>query len=86
MSKEKVDAYKERKANRKEELEKEKKRKKRNRNIALAVVIVFCLGLVGALGLTGWNIYQDYLNSRPDYAREELILTDYAGMLDEDTE
>lgn len=82
MSKEKVDAYKAQKANRKENIAKAKAKQKRDKWIGTALAVVIVAGLAFALGLTGWNEYQSYQNSRPDYAREEMVVSDLTGILD----
>ena len=86
MSQEKVNAYKEPKANRKANLEKEKKQKKA---IALGLKIagiVAGAALVVALAVTGVNAYKNYQASRPSYDREEAVIYDMAGVLTEETE
>lgn len=83
MSKEKVDAYKARKANRKEEIAKEKARKKREKWIGTGLAVVIVAGLIFALGLTGWNEYKSYQDSRPNYERSEMVVSDLTGILSE---
>ena len=86
MSQEKVNDYKEAKANRKANLEKEKKQKKA---IALGLKIagiVAGAALVVALAVTGVNAYKNYQASRPSYDREEAVIYDMAGVLTEETE
>ncbi len=86
MSQEKVNAYKEQKANRKANLEKEKKQKKA---AALGLKIAGALagvGLLVALGITGVNAYKNYQSSLPNYDRDEAVIYDMAGVLDEETE
>lgn len=85
MSKEKVDAYKARKANRKEEIAKAKAKQKRDKVIGTALAVAVVAGLVFALGLTGWNEYQSYLDSRPDYTRTEMVVSDMTNILSETT-
>lgn len=81
MSKEKVDAYKVRKANRKEEIAKEKARKKRDQWIGRILAVAIVAGLAVALGLTGWNEYKSYQDSRPSYERSEMVVSDLTGVL-----
>ena len=86
MSQEKVNAYKEAKANRKANLEKERKQKKA---VALGLKIagiVAGAALVVALAVTGVNAYKNYQASRPNYDREEAVIYDMAGVLSEETE
>lgn len=85
MSKAKVDAYKEQKAHRKEEIAKAKKAQKMNKTIAIAVAVVVIGGLAAALGVTGWNQIANYRDSRPDYNRTEMVVSDYSGILTQDT-
>lgn len=86
MSQEKVERYKEQKANRKEILEKERKNKKRTKTIVI-LSLVLIIGAVGtAIGFTIYNEYQSYLAALPDYSRTVMVLDDWSGMLDEETE
>ena len=83
MSQEKVNAYKEEKANRKSNLEKERKQKKAaalGLKIAAAAVGV---GLLVALGITAVNSYKSYKASLPNYDRTEAVIYDMAGVLEE---
>lgn len=81
MSKEKVNEYKDRKANRKAEIAKAKREKQRNKIIGIAVLVIVIGGLAGALGLTGWNQYVNYRDSRPSYERTEMVVSDYTDIL-----
>jgi len=84
MSQQKVDAYKARKANRKEEIEKANRKRKLNKLTGRLIAAVCGLGLVVALGVTGWNQYQAYQASKPHYERTEMIVSDLAGVLTQD--
>lgn len=86
MSQEKVNKYKEYKKNRKEIIAQEKKKKKVQRAMGYSVVGIFCAGIVGALGVTAWNEYNAYLESRPNYAQESYILGDMNKLFEEETE
>ena len=85
MSQAKVDQYKEYKQNRKANLEKEKKNKQRHALIGKIVTGVIALALVVALGITAYNVISNRIQARPDYAREELVISDVAGALVKDT-
>lgn len=82
MSVEKVNKYKEQKANRREILAREKKTARRNRIIAMAVAAVVVLGIVGAIGVTIRNQYVIYQNTRPNYDVTNMVVADLAGVLD----
>jgi cytoskeletal protein RodZ len=86
MSVEKVNKYKEEKANRKETLAKEKKAKKRNKAIITLVAAIVVLAIVGAIGLTVRNQYVVYLNTRPNYDTTSMLVSDLAGVQGLDTE
>ncbi len=81
MSQEKVNKYKEEKANRKELIAKQKRQKARNKMIAIAVAVVLAVGAVGAIGLTIRNEYKAYINSLPSYSSTSFIVSDDAGVL-----
>lgn len=85
MSKEKVDKYKERKANRKQEIAKQKAKQKRDKLIGTVLAVAVAAGLIGALGVTGWNEYKSYQASRPNYNVSEMVLPDYAGVMSDTT-
>ena len=80
MSQAKVDKYKEFKKNRKEELEKERKAKKRTEWIWKGIGIALAAALVVALAITGWNAFDNWKQARPIYTRDELIISDIAGI------
>ena len=80
MSKEKVDAYKESKANRKEKYASEQKKRKRNKAIAWIITIVAVGALAAALIVTGVNIVKDYINGKPVYDAKEYVLDDYMNV------
>lgn len=84
MSQEKVQRYKEQKANRRELLAKEKKKKMYMKITAWVVALVVVAGIAVAIGVTIRNEQKAYEASRPNYAREEMILADMAGILTED--
>ncbi len=86
MSVEKVNKYKEEKANRKETLAKEKKARKRNKAIITLVAAIVVLAIVGAIGLTVRNQYVVYLNTRPNYDTTSMLVSDLAGVQGLDTE
>ena len=75
MSIEKVDAYKNEKANRKQTLAKEKSKKKRDKIIGTT--------LAGAIILTFVNEFKSYQESRPNYNRTEMVVPDYTGITSE---
>ena len=81
MSQEKVNKYKEEKANRKETIAKQKRQKARNKVIAIAVAVVLAVGTVGAIGLTIRNEYKAYINSLPSYSSTSFVVSDDAGVL-----
>lgn len=84
MSVEKVNKYKEEKANRKEILAKEKKKAKAEKAALIAVVAVIAVLVVGAIGLTIRNERKAYLASIPDYSATSLVVGDMAGVLSEE--
>jgi cytoskeletal protein RodZ len=86
MSVEKVNKYKEEKANRKETLAKEQKARKRNKAIITLVAAIVVLAIVGAIGLTIRNQYVVYLNTRPNYDTTSMLVSDLAGVQGLDTE
>lgn len=81
MSQEKVNKYKEEKANRKELIAKQKRQKARNKLIAIVVAVVLSVGAVGAIGLTIRNEYKAYIDSLPTYSSTSFIVSDDAGVL-----
>ncbi|MBQ4563096.1 MAG: hypothetical protein IJA58_01295 [Lachnospiraceae bacterium] len=81
MSQEKVNKYKEEKANRKELIAKKKKQQARNKVIAIVVAVVLAVGAVGAIGLTIRNEYNAYINSLPSYSSTTYIVSDDAGIM-----
>ncbi len=80
MSQEKVDRYKEQKANRKEIIEKEKRRKKLGRVGMWAALVVVVAGLAASIGISARNSHQRYLDSLPDYNRTSVVISDYTGV------
>ena len=81
MSQEKVNRYKEEKANRKELIAKKKKQQARNKMIAIVVTVVLAVGAVGAIGLTIRNEYNAYIDSLPSYSSTSFIVSDDAGVM-----
>ena len=81
MSQEKVNKYKEEKANRKEAIAKQKRQQARNKVIAIVVAAVLAVGAVGAIGLTIRNEYKAYINSLPSYSSTSFVVSDDAGVL-----
>lgn len=81
MSQEKVNKYKEEKANRKEAIAKQKRQQARNKVIAIVVAAVLAVGAVGAIGLTIRNEYKAYINSLPSYRSTSFVVSDDAGVL-----
>lgn len=84
MSQEKVNKYKEQKANRKELMAQEKRKKARTRLIAIVISVVVLVGAVGAIGLTIRNEYKAYIDSLPSYSTTSFLVTDEAGVLNTD--
>lgn len=81
MSQEKVNKYKQEKANRKETIAKQKRQQARNKMIAIVVAAVLAVGAVGAIGLTIRNEYKAYINSLPSYSSTSFVVSDDAGVL-----
>ena len=86
MSVEKVNKYKEEKANRKEILEQQKKKAKQTKTAMIAGAVVVVALIVGAIGLTARNEYKAYLNAQPNYDASQMLVGDLAGVLAEETE
>ena len=86
MSVEKVNKYKEEKANRKEILEKQKKQAKAVRTGVIAGGILAAALIVGAIGITIRNERRAYLASLPDYNATSMVVGDMAGVLTPETE
>lgn len=84
MSQEKVDKYKEQKANRKELLAKEKRHKKLVKTAWIAGFILVIAGIGTAIGIEAHMWYVNkYLPSKPNYTSESLVISDLAGVLDD---
>ena len=83
MSIEKVDAYKNEKANRKQTLAKEKLKKKRDKIIGTTLAVAFVAIIAGAIILTFVNEFKSYQESRPNYNRTEMVVPDYTGITSE---
>ena len=83
MSIEKVDAYKNEKANRKQTLAKEKSKKKRDKIIRTTLAVAFVAIIAGAIILTFVNEFKSYQESRPNYNRTEMVVPDYTGITSE---
>jgi hypothetical protein len=77
MSQEKVDRYKEEKANRKKIM----KQEKRKRIAVRTVAVVICVGIVGLIGYSG---YQNYEKSQPreSYEVNYTSIDDYLSALE----
>lgn len=85
MSVEKVNKYKEEKANRKEILEQQKKKAKQTRTAMIAGAVVVVALIVGAIGITVRNEYNAYLNAQPNYDATQMLVGDLAGVLVDET-
>ena len=85
MSVEKVNKYKEEKANRKEILEQQKKKAKQAKATFIAVAVVVVVLVVGAIGITIRNEYNAYLNAQPNYDTTQMLVGDLAGVLVDET-
>lgn len=81
MSQEKVDKYKEQKANRKELMARQKRKRALTKWIAIAIAVIVVAGAIGAIGLTIRNEHNAYINSLPSYSTTSFIVPDEAGML-----
>ena len=86
MSKEKVDRYKQEKANRKANLEKEKKKKFWTKAACWVIGLAIIAGIGTAIGFSIRNSYNAYLASLPDYDRTSLVISDLAGITETETE
>ena len=86
MSVEKMNAYKEQKSHRKENLAREKRRKKTERVVWYAVGAAVLVAICAAIGLTGWNSYKRYQDSLPNYDVTSQVISDFSGVLDVDEE
>ena len=86
MSKEKVERYKQEKANRKEILAREKKRKFWGKVAAWAALAVVIIGIGAAIGFSAHNSYKKYLASLPDYNRTSLVISDFSGITETEAE
>lgn len=84
MSQQKVDKYKEYKANRKEILAKQKRRAKLTKIAVWAVVVLIICAIIGGGIYAGVKNYQDFLASVPDYTASTLLFSDMVGVLSED--
>ncbi|MBQ9886265.1 MAG: hypothetical protein IJM37_05345 [Lachnospiraceae bacterium] len=87
MSQSKVDKYKEQKANRKEIYAKEQRKKKLTKAAWIGVFVLLLAGIIAALSLEihSWYVNK-YLPSKPDYTAESLVISDLAGVLEDETE
>lgn len=83
MSQEKVEKYKQEKAHRKENVLKEKRKKKAGRLLGWLIVLALCGGIGSAIGVTFYNQHQARLAARPNYAREDMVVSDLTGVLQE---
>ena len=82
MSQSKVDKYKEQKANRKEIYAREKRNKKLTKAAWIGVFVLLLAGIIAALSIE----IHSCLPSRPDYTSESYIVSDLAGVLEDETE
>ena len=80
MSKEKVERYKQEKANRKAILAREKKKKFWTKVACIVVAIAIVVGIGVAIGYSAHNSYKKYLASLPDYNRTSLVISDFTGI------
>ncbi|WP_075717994.1 hypothetical protein [Roseburia sp. 499] len=80
MSQEKVDRYKEEKANRKKIMKREKIKKA----IGSVVGTILCVVIVGWIGYSGYNFYQSQKAENPTSTEIDLsAVNDYLGSLSE---
>ncbi|KIR03145.1 hypothetical protein P261_01960 [Lachnospiraceae bacterium TWA4] len=86
MSQQKVDRYKQEKANRRENLKKQKKKKLWTKIGLYGLAAVLTCGIVGGIGLTINNQYKAYIASQPDYSSTSKVIPDYANILADETE
>ena len=77
MSQEKVNAYKESKANRKAEIEKAKRKNKRGKAIGTLFTVVIPVVIAGLLVWTGITIFNNYKAAQPDYTKNEKVIYQY---------
>ena len=80
MSQKKVDAYKEAKKTRKEDLAKEKKQKQLRRVLGWIVLVVLVAALGVGLYITIRNIKENSAEDTSAYKSTTYILDDYANM------
>ncbi len=80
MSQQKVDRYKEEKANRKELMAKEQQKKKMTRIGIWACIALVVIGLGTSVGISIRNSHNRYLASLPDYTRTSMVVQDYTGI------
>ena len=64
-------------------MEKERRKKKAGKFLTWAVILAVCGGIGGAIGVTFYNDYQAKLAARPNYARENMVVSDLTGILQE---
>ncbi len=86
MSNEKKNSSTVNKFDRRQERERERQKEKRELFFWKLGGIVFAVAVVVAIGITGVNQFRAYLASRPDYSRTEMVVTDMAGVLQEESE
>lgn len=86
MSQAKVDRYKEQKAKRKEIMEQERKKRALNRAILIAVIVAVLGGIGTGVGFTIRNQILKAEAAKPDYSTTSYMLSDYAGILEEEAE
>ena len=86
MSQQKVDHYKEQKANRKKIVEKERRNRKLWKAVAILILVLVIAGIGTGVGLTIRNQYIKAQNAKPDYSTSSLVVSDMAGILETDSE
>lgn len=75
MSQEKIDRYKEEKANRKKDAVKQKR-------IELAGKIVTVVLIIGLLGWIGWSGYRSYQQGKEEQSLQKAWMEQYSSMLE----
>ena len=75
-----------RKLNKKAEREKARRKEKTELLLWRAGIGVVALAFLVGVGVTIFNQYRSYVDSRPDYARTEYVLSDLAGVLNTEAE
>lgn len=86
MSQAKVDKYKDYKKNKKKILKKQKRKDMAEKALAYGVGVALLAVVMAWIGSAAISQYQSYLASRPDYSRDEYVLSDLSGILETETE